>query len=116
MCPLRVFFALLQLHLLFVLGMSGSAAASAGGAKAGGRNCPFRSWGVSKATNTMTTTAFVAPATLPRSVAAARPPLSGATAAVADEGGFDLNEFPNVQRWVARVESDLGIEHARKAA
>ena len=35
---------------------------------------------------------------------------------VADEGGFDLNEFPNVQRWVARVESDLGIEHARKAA
>ena len=30
MCPLRVFFALLQLHLLFVLGMSGSAAASAG--------------------------------------------------------------------------------------
>ena len=35
---------------------------------------------------------------------------------VADEGGFDLNEFPNVQRWVARVESDLGIEHAKKAA
>lgn len=35
---------------------------------------------------------------------------------VADEGGFDLNEFPNVQRWVTRVESDLGIEHARKAA
>jgi len=88
MCPLRVFFALLQLHLLFVLGMSGSAAASAGGAKAGGRNCPFRSWGVSKVTNTMTTSAFVAPATLPRSVAAARPPLSGATAAVSDEGGF----------------------------
>jgi glutathione S-transferase len=34
----------------------------------------------------------------------------------ADEGGFDLSEFPNVQRWVARVETDLGIEHARKAA
>ena len=35
---------------------------------------------------------------------------------VADEGGFDLNEFPNVQRWVARVETDLGIGHAKKAA
>ena len=35
---------------------------------------------------------------------------------VADEGGFDLNEVPNVQRWVARVESDLGIEHAKTAA
>ena len=35
---------------------------------------------------------------------------------VADEGGFDLSEFPNVQRWVARIESDLGIEHAKKAA
>lgn len=35
---------------------------------------------------------------------------------VSDEGGFDLNEFPNVQRWVARVETDLGIGHARKAA
>ena len=35
---------------------------------------------------------------------------------VADEGGFDLAEFPNVQRWVARVESDLGIEHSKKAA
>ncbi len=35
---------------------------------------------------------------------------------VAHEGGFDLGEFPNVQRWVMRVESDLGIEHARKAA
>ena len=34
----------------------------------------------------------------------------------ADEGGFDLNEFPNVQRWVARVETDLGIGHAKKAA
>jgi glutathione S-transferase len=35
---------------------------------------------------------------------------------VADEGGFDLDEFPNVQRWVARVETDLGIGHAKKAA
>lgn len=35
---------------------------------------------------------------------------------VAHEGGFDLSEFPNVQRWVARVETDLGIDHARKAA
>lgn len=35
---------------------------------------------------------------------------------VADEGGFDLSEFPNVQRWIARVETDLGIEHAKKAA
>ncbi|MEM8921365.1 MAG: glutathione S-transferase family protein [Pseudomonadota bacterium] len=30
----------------------------------------------------------------------------------AHEGGFDLNEFPNVRRWVARVETDLGLEHA----
>ena len=35
---------------------------------------------------------------------------------VAHEGGFDLGEFPSVQRWVARVETDLGIDHARKAA
>jgi glutathione S-transferase len=35
---------------------------------------------------------------------------------LADEGGFDLDEFPNVQRWVARVETDLGIGHAKKAA
>ncbi len=35
---------------------------------------------------------------------------------VAHEGGFDLSEFPNVQRWVARVETDLGVGHARKAA
>ena len=35
---------------------------------------------------------------------------------VADEGGFDLAEFPNVQRWVARVETDLGIAHTKKAA
>jgi glutathione S-transferase len=35
---------------------------------------------------------------------------------VAHEGGFDLSEFPSVQRWVARVETDLGIDHARQAA
>ncbi|MEZ5937835.1 MAG: glutathione S-transferase family protein [Hyphomonadaceae bacterium] len=35
---------------------------------------------------------------------------------VAHEGGFDLSEFPSVERWVRRIESDLGIEHARKAA
>jgi glutathione S-transferase len=35
---------------------------------------------------------------------------------VAHEGGFDLSEFPSVHRWVMRVEADLGIEHARKAA
>jgi glutathione S-transferase len=35
---------------------------------------------------------------------------------VAHEGGFDLSEFPSVHRWVLRVEADLGIEHARKAA
>ena len=35
---------------------------------------------------------------------------------VAHEGGFDLSEFPSVHRWVARVETDLGIGHARKAA
>jgi glutathione S-transferase len=35
---------------------------------------------------------------------------------VADEGGFDLTEFPNVQRWIARVETDLGIGHVRKVA
>ena len=35
---------------------------------------------------------------------------------VAHEGRFDLSEFPSVQRWVARVETDLGIEHAKKAA
>ncbi len=34
----------------------------------------------------------------------------------AHEGGFDLGEFPAVQRWVHRVESDLGIEHAKDFA
>ncbi|MEL7230947.1 MAG: glutathione S-transferase family protein [Pseudomonadota bacterium] len=31
---------------------------------------------------------------------------------VAHEGGFDLSEFPNVERWVSRVESALSIGHA----
>jgi glutathione S-transferase len=29
---------------------------------------------------------------------------------VADEGGFDLDEFLNVRGWVARVEQELGLE------
>ncbi len=32
----------------------------------------------------------------------------------AHEGGFDLNEFPAVRRWVARIETDLGLEHAHQ--
>ncbi|MEM1035477.1 MAG: glutathione S-transferase family protein [Pseudomonadota bacterium] len=28
---------------------------------------------------------------------------------VAHEGGFDLSEFPNIQRWIARVESALNL-------
>ena len=31
---------------------------------------------------------------------------------VAHEGGFDLAEFPNVERWVSRVEGARGIGHA----
>ncbi|MEL6829222.1 MAG: glutathione S-transferase family protein [Pseudomonadota bacterium] len=31
---------------------------------------------------------------------------------VAHEGGFDLSEFPSVERWVSRTESALGIAHA----
>ena len=31
---------------------------------------------------------------------------------LAHEGGFDLGEFPSVERWVSRTESALGIEHA----
>ncbi|MEH6694640.1 MAG: glutathione S-transferase family protein [Hyphomonas sp.] len=30
---------------------------------------------------------------------------------LADEGGFDLNEFPAVQAWVARCELELGLPH-----
>lgn len=31
---------------------------------------------------------------------------------LAHEGGFDLAEFPNVERWVSRVEGALSIGHA----
>ncbi len=31
---------------------------------------------------------------------------------VAHEGGFDVAEFPNVERWVSRVEGALSIGHA----
>ena len=31
---------------------------------------------------------------------------------LAHEGGFDLAEFPSVERWVSRVETRLGIPHA----
>ena len=31
---------------------------------------------------------------------------------VAHEGGFDVSEFPNVERWVSRVEGALSIGHA----
>ena len=30
---------------------------------------------------------------------------------VADEGGFDLDEFLNVRGWVARVEGELSLDH-----
>lgn len=47
MCPLRVFFALLQLHLLFMLGLGGSPSPSSGGSagSSGKRSCPFRHFG-----------------------------------------------------------------------
>lgn len=35
---------------------------------------------------------------------------------VAHEGGFDITEFPSVERWVSRTEAALGIPHAREAA
>lgn len=31
---------------------------------------------------------------------------------LAHEGGFDLGEFPSVERWVSRTEAELGIPHA----
>ncbi len=34
----------------------------------------------------------------------------------AHEGGFDVSEFPGVERWVRRVEAALGLEHAHEAA
>ena len=35
---------------------------------------------------------------------------------LAHEGGFDLTEFPAVERWVSRTEAALGIPHAREIA
>jgi glutathione S-transferase len=35
---------------------------------------------------------------------------------LAHEGGYDLNEFPNVRAWVARCETDLNIAPAKEAA
>ena len=35
---------------------------------------------------------------------------------VAHEGGFDLSEFPSVERWVSRTEAALNIPHAKEAA
>ncbi len=37
---------------------------------------------------------------------------------VAPEGGFDLSPYPSLRKWIARVESDLGIEtsNSEKAA
>lgn len=35
---------------------------------------------------------------------------------LAHEGGFDLSEFPAVERWVSRTEAAIGISHAREAA
>ncbi|MBD3771562.1 MAG: glutathione S-transferase family protein [Rhodobacterales bacterium] len=35
---------------------------------------------------------------------------------LAHEGGFDLSEFPSVERWVSRTEAALGIPHAKEAA
>jgi len=34
----------------------------------------------------------------------------------AHEGGYDLNQFPAVKAWVARVERDLNLEPAQEAA
>ncbi len=34
----------------------------------------------------------------------------------AGDGGFDLSEFPSVQRWVFRTEAQLGIPHALEPA
>lgn len=35
---------------------------------------------------------------------------------LAHEGGFDLSEFPAVERWVSRTEAAIGVSHAREAA
>lgn len=35
---------------------------------------------------------------------------------LAHEGGFDLDEFPNIRGWIARVERDLGVAPISEAA
>jgi glutathione S-transferase len=35
---------------------------------------------------------------------------------VAHEGGFDLSDFPSLERWVSRTEAALNIPHAKEAA
>ena len=35
---------------------------------------------------------------------------------VAHEGGFDLSDFPSVERWVSRTEVALSLPHAKEAA
>jgi glutathione S-transferase len=35
---------------------------------------------------------------------------------VAHEGGFDLSDFPSVERWVSRTEVALNLPHAKEAA
>ena len=36
----------------------------------------------------------------------------GAYTRLAHEGGYDLRDFPSVERWVSRTEAELGIPHA----
>lgn len=35
---------------------------------------------------------------------------------VAHEGGFDLDEFPDIRGWITRVERDLGVDPVSEAA
>ncbi|HCX11311.1 MAG TPA: glutathione S-transferase family protein, partial [Hyphomonas sp.] len=35
---------------------------------------------------------------------------------VAHESGFDLSDFPSVERWVSRTEVALNLPHAKEAA
>lgn len=85
MCPLRVFFALLQLHLLFVLGLGGSAAGPSSGSTAAGskRSCPFRHLGAFRGNSHAAAgpAAFVAPT--PASLAARAAAATSATASPA---------------------------------
>ena len=85
MCPLRVFFALLQLHLLFVLGLGGSAAGPSGGSSSSSstgskRSCPFRHLGAFRGNSHAAAdpAAFVAPT--PASLASRAAAAGSATA------------------------------------